>query len=80
MSSAAEPQDTIVTIDRFEGEWAVLEAPDGVTFEVPRGLLPPDAREGQVYSLILRLRPHIEEERLRRAAEIQRRLLQRRRD
>lgn len=32
-------------VDRFEGEWAVLEW-EGRTFTVPRGLLPEGAREG----------------------------------
>ncbi|MFZ5767373.1 MAG: DUF3006 domain-containing protein, partial [Bacillota bacterium] len=32
-------------MDRFEGEWVVLEW-KGRTFSVPRGLLPEGAREG----------------------------------
>ena len=33
-------------IDRFEESWAVLELPDGATFNFPRSLLPEGAREG----------------------------------
>lgn len=36
------------TIDRFEGEWVVLEDASGHTFSVPREWLPADAREGDV--------------------------------
>jgi len=35
-------------IDRFEGNWAVLELPDGTTFNFPRSLLPSEAKEGDV--------------------------------
>ncbi len=37
----------MVIIDRFEGEWAVLEW-EGRTFSFPRLLLPDDCREGDV--------------------------------
>jgi len=36
-----------LTIDRFEGEWAVVEW-NGTVFNLPRALLPRDAREGDV--------------------------------
>ena len=35
-------------IDRFEESWAVLELPDGTTFNFPRSLLPEGAKEGDV--------------------------------
>lgn len=35
----------MLVVDRFEGEWAVLEW-EGRTFTVPRGLLPEGVREG----------------------------------
>lgn len=38
-------------IDRFEGKWAVIEAEDGTTFNLPRSVLPGDAREGDVIIL-----------------------------
>lgn len=37
-------------IDRFEGEWAVIEC-DGITFNIPRFLLPAKAKEGDVISI-----------------------------
>ena len=35
-----------VTLDRFEGEWAVLVDADGETTPVERTRVPADAREG----------------------------------
>lgn len=35
-------------IDRFEGDWAVIEPDGGVTFDIPRRLLPNGSREGDV--------------------------------
>lgn len=37
-------------IDRFEGDWAVLEI-DRVTFNIPRVLLPEDAQAGDVVEI-----------------------------
>ena len=39
---------TRYTIDRFEGDWAVLEDEQGRTFSVPRHWLPTDAAEAAV--------------------------------
>ena len=45
---------THYAIDRFEDqEWAVLERPDGKTFNVPREWVPEDASEGDVLRLEL---------------------------
>ncbi len=38
-------------IDRFEGEWAILECEDRTTFDLPRRLLPHDAKEGDVVNI-----------------------------
>lgn len=38
----------VFIIDRFEGSWAVLEAPDGTIFNFPRSFLPAEAKEGDV--------------------------------
>jgi len=38
-------------IDRFEGSWAVIETDDGKTFNLPRSILPCDAKEGDVITL-----------------------------
>lgn len=39
-----------VTVDRIEGEIAVLEV-DGTRVDWPRASLPPDATEGRVYEV-----------------------------
>jgi hypothetical protein len=41
-----------VSIDRFEGDWAVLVC-GSTTFTFPRDLLPSGAREGDVLRFIL---------------------------
>ncbi|MDK2816208.1 MAG: hypothetical protein PWR22_837 [Moorella sp. (in: firmicutes)] len=38
-------------IDRFEGDWAVIETDDRKTFNLPRSVLPRDAKEGDVITL-----------------------------
>jgi hypothetical protein len=40
----------VVVIDRFEGEWAVLES-EGDLFHVPRRMLPLEAKEGDVLNI-----------------------------
>jgi hypothetical protein len=35
-------------IDRIEGEWAVIDRPDGTSFDLPRWMLPDGCREGDV--------------------------------
>lgn len=40
-------------IDRLEGEWAVCEYDIGKTLDLPRGLLPNDAKEGDVLRIIV---------------------------
>lgn len=40
----------MLIIDRFEGDWAVLEW-RGTTFKLPRRLLPENAREGDVLTV-----------------------------
>jgi len=37
-------------IDRFEGNWAVIEY-NGDTFNLPKNLLPPHSKEGDVLDL-----------------------------
>lgn len=49
-----DPTDTALhyTVDRFEdGGWAVLEDPDGKTFDIPATWLPGEASEGSVLML-----------------------------
>lgn len=47
-------RNTIVIIDRFEEDWAVLEYKD-IFFNFPRALLPDDAKEGDVINIILEI-------------------------
>lgn len=35
-------------IDRFEGEYAVCELPNGKTADIPRAAIPDNSREGDV--------------------------------
>ncbi len=44
--------DELLSVDRFEGETAVLEDEDGECRPVPRALLSPQAREGDLVRLI----------------------------
>lgn len=39
------------TIDRFEGEYAVVELNDGKITQIPRIAIPTDAKEGDIISL-----------------------------
>lgn len=38
-------------IDRFEGNWAIIETDDRQTFNLPRSLLPSGTKEGDVISI-----------------------------
>lgn len=44
----------IFIIDRFEEDWAVLEY-ESKTYNVPRALLPEDAKEGDVLRISLEI-------------------------
>lgn len=35
-------------IDRFEGQWAVIEGDEKQTFNLPRQILPAEAKQGDV--------------------------------
>lgn len=57
-------------VDRFEGEYAVLEWEDKI-FNVPRGVLPPETREGDVLEIWFNLRKDLTEERAKRIRELE---------
>lgn len=38
-------------IDRFEGEFAIVEIPDGQIINCPKVLLPADAKEGSILNI-----------------------------
>lgn len=44
----------MVILDRFEGKFAVIEH-NGRTFNLPRELLPAEAREGDVLQIVVRV-------------------------
>lgn len=60
----------MIVIDRFEGDWAVIEWEDRV-FNFPRGLLPEDAREGDVIALSVALSRDETERRRKRIEELE---------
>lgn len=40
-------------IDRFEGEFAVVELPDGKCISLPKCLFPKEAKEGSVVKIVV---------------------------
>ncbi len=38
-------------IDRFEGDWAIIETENRQTFNMPRSSLPPGLKEGDVINI-----------------------------
>jgi len=66
----------VLIIDRFEGDWAVLEwtgpnKHDPVTFNVPRALLPQQAREGDVLAADFTVDRHATDERRQRIKSLE---------
>lgn len=43
----------MLIIDRFEGDFAVVEYKEGCTFNLPRSLLPTGAKEGDILTLTM---------------------------
>jgi hypothetical protein len=41
----------VFIIDRFEGDWAIIETENRHTFKLPRLVLPSDIKEGDVISI-----------------------------
>lgn len=41
----------MLVIDRFEGDWVVIEYDESVMFNLPRRLLPDTAKEGDVIQI-----------------------------
>ena len=62
------------TIDRFEGEFAVLEDENRNMIDVPKALLPEEAKEGDVLILSNDLYLVDQEETMRRRQDVQKRL------
>jgi len=41
----------VYIIDRFEGDWAIVETGNRTTFNLPRGVLSADLKEGDVINI-----------------------------
>lgn len=59
----------MLIVDRFEGDWAVLEW-EGQAFSVPRALVPGDAREGDCLTWRLQVDRQNSAERRRRVRSL----------
>ena len=42
-----------IIVDRFEGNIAVVELPNGKTIDCPKELLPSDAKEGSIINILV---------------------------
>lgn len=42
-----------IIIDRFEGELAVVELPNGNIINCPKAMLPDDVKEGDIISIVV---------------------------
>ncbi|MGI6119227.1 MAG: DUF3006 domain-containing protein [Desulfosporosinus sp.] len=59
----------MLIIDRFEGEWAVIECDDTI-FNIPRFLLPLDAKESDVISISISVDQTTTKERRQKGEEM----------
>ena len=66
---------SVVNIDRFEGEWAVLAITGIGTFQIPRKLLPANAQEGSVLNISITRDTQAEEILRTEVADIQKELM-----
>jgi hypothetical protein len=65
----------LLTIDRFEGEKAVLKTNDGQTIIWPKNMLPEDSREGTVLEFLIDTDLAIEDKKRKMAKEVLNELL-----
>jgi len=63
----------VFIIDRFEGEWVVIEA-DDVKFNLPRRFLPSEAREGDVLRITVEIDSYATKERREKIKNLEDRL------
>ncbi|KUO72346.1 MAG: hypothetical protein APF81_21840 [Desulfosporosinus sp. BRH_c37] len=56
-------------VDRFEGDWAVIEH-ERITFNFPHSLLPPDVKEGDVITINILVDQTTTKERRQKAEEM----------
>ncbi|KGP76060.1 hypothetical protein JT05_06875 [Desulfosporosinus sp. Tol-M] len=59
----------MLIVDRFEGDWAVIEY-EGTTFNLPRSLLIPDVKEGDVILMSISVDRTITKERRQKGEEM----------
>ncbi|AET68177.1 Protein of unknown function (DUF3006) [Desulfosporosinus orientis DSM 765] len=59
----------MLIIDRYEGDWAVIEN-GGITFNLPRSLLPHDVKEGDVITISISVDQSATNERRQKGLEI----------
>ncbi|MCX6262352.1 MAG: DUF3006 domain-containing protein [Bacteroidia bacterium] len=57
--------DELLTLDRLEPPWAVLETSDGITFNFPLNLLPEGVKEGDVLKFDIDIDREATEERIK---------------
>ena len=60
---------SMLIVDRFEGDWAVIEY-GGTTFNFPRSLLPLDVKESDVITISISVDQTITNERRQKGEEI----------
>lgn len=63
---------SILIIDRFEGDWVVIEYGD-TTFNFPRSLLPPDVKWGDVITISVSVDQTVTKERRQKARDMMKR-------
>ncbi|MFZ3131792.1 MAG: DUF3006 domain-containing protein [Desulfosporosinus sp.] len=59
----------MLIVDRFEGDWAVIEY-GRAAFNFPRSLLPPDVKEGDVITMSISVDQTNTKERRQKAEEM----------
>jgi hypothetical protein len=59
----------VLIIDRFEGDWAVIECGE-ITFNFPRSLLPQDVKESDVITISISVDQTLTKERQQKDEEM----------
>lgn len=57
-------------VDRFEGDWAIIETDYRATFRLPINLLPSGIKEGDVINITAKVDQVLTEKRKRRAEKL----------
>ena len=59
----------ILIVDRFEGDWAVVEF-EGGTFNIPKALFPQQVREGDVVKITIIVDEEVTKDRKKRVEKL----------